>query len=156
MKKITQSLLLIAFILLSFSNTSFAQETIYVTLNVDTDEVKTEGTHTYCSFEGQSKSMDTREYTVNANVGDVIVWNAVSSSSERDEVKITAINYEGGTKVFSSDRMSGQDGVVSGTINKSTAGKADYKYTVSFKIMSNGNLRPGTFHIDPKIKVGSH
>ena len=43
MKKFTQSLLLIAFILLSFSNTTFGQETIYVTLNVDTDEVKDTG-----------------------------------------------------------------------------------------------------------------
>ena len=155
MKKITQSLLLISFVLVSFCNTSFAQETIYVTLNVDTDEVRTEGAHNHCSFEGQPDSMDTREYTVNANVGDVIVWNAVSTSSGRDEVKITSINYEGGTNVFSANKINGENGVVSGTITKSTAGRDVYKYNISFKIVKNGNLQPGTYVVDPKIKVGS-
>ena len=112
-------------------------------------------THNYCYFNGQAATIDTRDYTVNANVGDVIVWNAVSSSSDRDQVKITAINYEGGTNVFNSDRMNGENGEVRATISKSTAGKEDYKYNVSFKIVKNGKLQPGTFHIDPKIKVGS-
>lgn len=155
MKKFTQSLLLAAIVIFAFSNTTIAQETIYITLNVDTAEVKTDGAHNYCYFEGQSESMDTRDYTVNANIGDIIVWNAVSSTSERDEVKITAINYEGGTNVFNANKMNGQNGVVRGTISKSTAGKQDYKYNVSFKVVKNGSLQPGTFVVDPKIKVGS-
>lgn len=155
MKKITLAFSLLTFILLFFCNTSIAQETIYVTLNVDTAEVKTQDTHSYCYFNGQSESMDTRDFTINANVGDIIVWNAVSTTSDKDQVKITAINYEGGTNVFTASQMKGQNGVVTGKINKDTAGKEAYKYTVSFKIMSNGSLRPGTFQIDPKIKVGS-
>ena len=117
MKKKSKAFSLLTFILLFFCNTSIAQETIYVTLNVDTAEVKTQDTHSYCYFEGQSESIDTREYTINANVGDVIVWNAVSTTSDRDQVKITAIDYEGGTNVFSSNRMSGENGVVTGKNN---------------------------------------
>ncbi len=155
MKKIKQTLFLLTISLILFANDTIAQETIYVTLNVNTAEVKTDGAHNYCRFEGQSESMDTRDFTINANVGDTIIWEAVSSSSDDDQVKITAIDYEGGTNVFSSNKMRGENGVVTGKINKDTAGKDAYKYTISFKIMTNGQLRPGTFQVDPKIKVGS-
>lgn len=155
MKKIKLSFFLITITLLLIANNAIAQETIYVTLNVNTTEVKTDGTHNYCHFDGQSESMDTRDFTINANVGDTIIWEAVSSSSDSDEVKITAIDYEGGTNVFSSNKMRGENGVVTGKITKNTVGKEAYKYTVSFKIMTNGQLRPGTFLVDPKIKVGS-
>lgn len=156
MKNYKFPLLILTFVFLLISTNSNAQETIYVTLNVDTKEVKTDGAHNYCYFDNQPESLDTRDYTINANVGDVIVWNAVSTSSERDQVKIVSINHEGGTNVFNTDKMNGQNGVVSGTITKNTVGKADYKYTVAFKVMSNGSLKPGTFRVDPKIKVGSH
>lgn len=154
MKKNIKPLLLVSF-LFFFSSSVIAQETINVTLNVDTNEIKTIDAHNYCSFKGQPEMLDTRDYTINANVGDVIVWNAVSSSSKTDQVKIVSINYETGTNVFSDNKINGQNGVVTGTINNSTVGKSDYKYKISFKIMNNGNLQPGTFHIDPIIKVGS-
>lgn len=154
MKKNIKTLVL-ASIIFFISNSIIAQETINVTLNVDTNEIKTIDAHNYCSFKGQAETLDARDFTINASLGDVIVWNAVSSSSKTDQVKIVSVNYERGTNVFSDNKINGQNGVVSGTIKNSTVGKDDYKYKISFKIMSNGKLRPGTFHIDPIIKVGS-
>ena len=155
MKKISKTFSLLIFILLFFCNTSIAQETIYLTLNVDTAQLSSQDTHQYCYFDGQSESVDTRDFTINANIGDVIVWKGVSTTSEADIIKITSINYHGGTNVFGQNKIKGVNGVVTGNISKDTAGKPDFKYTISFKVISNGSARPGTFLVDPKIKVGS-
>lgn len=155
MKKITQAISLLTFTLLLFCNTLIAQETIYVTLNVDTAQVKTQDTQNYCSFKGQSDSVKTLDFTIDAKVGDTIIWNGVSSTSDNELVKIIAVNLDGGTNVFSDDKMRGENGVVTGKIRKNTSGKEAYKYTVSFKVLNGGKLKPGTFQISSKIKVGS-
>ena len=155
MKTTNQLLCLMVLALFSISTKSISQETIYLTLTVDTSQITHQDSYQYCSFEGQEAGTDTRVYTINANIGDTIIWHGVSSSSPNsDVVNITSINYQGGTNVFGRNVLQGEGGTVTGSVQYDTAGREDYKYVISFKVENASNSRPGTYHVDPKIKVG--
>lgn len=150
----TTNQLLIAIAMLLFCSNVYSQSTIYVTLNVDTARIDHQDSYQYCYFDGQAEGSDTREFTINANIGDIIIWQGVSSSSPNtDVVTITSINYQGGTNVFGQNVLQGDEGTVTGTIQYDTTGREDYKYVISFKVTNNANPRPGTYNVDPKIKV---
>lgn len=133
----------------------FAQQEHYVTLSVNTAEIQNPNVNDYCNF-GQPEGIANEEFTIEANVGDTIIWRGISVSSPGDVVLIEAINHEGnraGRDIFGSNVLQGQNGEVRGTILYSTAGGADYKYKLSFRVIQNGEPRGGMFHIDPKIRV---
>ena len=156
MKTKNQLLFLMVIALFSFSSKSISQETIYITLTVDTSQISHQDSYQYCSFEGQEAGTDTRVYTIDANIGDTIIWQGVSSSSpDSDIVTITSINYQGGTNVFGQNVLRGEGGTVTGSVQYNTTGREDYKYVISFKVENASDPRPGTYHVDPKIKVGA-
>ncbi|MCZ6898934.1 MAG: hypothetical protein O7F74_01720, partial [Bacteroidetes bacterium] len=98
MKKTTQ--ILIAIALFSLSSASYGQETHTITLNVNTAEIANPNIGQFCNF-GQPSTITNENFTIEVNVGDIVVWKGVSSSSPgTDEVKITAINHVGGKNVF--------------------------------------------------------
>lgn len=127
-----------------------------VTVFVDTGQIRNPNVNDFCNF-GQEEGISNEDYTIQANVGDTIVWRGVSSTNPEDQVLIVSINHQGdrgGRDIFGQNRLQGEDGVVRGTIQFDTEGQDDYKYMLSFRVLNNGEPREGVFNIDPKIKVG--
>jgi len=155
MKTKNPLLILCAILLLSFSGIAYGQaKVITITLYVNTASVDSGNTDQTCNF-GQAEGIINRNFTVEANLGDTIIWRGESTSSPSDIVNITAINHEGGKNVFDKNRLDGNGQspeLVIGTVVTGAPGDED-KYKISFKVYNNGNRR-GTFHIDPIIKVG--
>ena len=133
-----------------------AQQEIVITLNVNTGEIQNPNVNDYCDF-GQPADISNEDYTIEASVGDTIIWRGVSSTDPNDQVMIESINHQGdqgGRDIFGQNRLPGdENGEVRGTIQVSTEGQEPYKYMLSFRVLNNGEPRAGVFNIDPKIKV---
>ncbi len=146
-------MVIVAMVLCSFIPSS-AQETVVITLHVDTGQIDGKNLAATCTF-GQEDGISNEEYTVVVNVGDIIVWEGVSSSSEEDVVNITKIKYVKGKNIFGKDlgpSNSDPHQKVTAKVLSGTDGGA-YKYDISFTVFHNGVKRNGTFHIDPKIET---
>jgi len=147
MKTINRLFILIAIVLLSFSINTYGQaQTHTVTLYVNTSAINNQNISTTCNF-GQEEGVSNEEYSIEVNVGDTIIWEGVSTSSDTDVIAIRKIKYERGTNVFDGDEIEGTSTVV-GTVLRPT-GEQDYKYKISFKVNDTG----ATYYIDPKVKV---
>jgi hypothetical protein len=155
MKKIQILLILAAAGLLFFSGSSRVKETHVIKLYVDTGQITKQNVNQVSNF-GQPANIPNRDFTIEVSVGDVVVWEGVSSNArETDKVLINAINHEGGVNVFDKNVLKDtpqNPGVVEGTVKVGQAGDEE-KYKISFKVLNNGRQRNGTFHIDPKIRV---
>jgi len=68
---------------------------VTITLNVNTSQINVHNIDSESNF-GQVSGITNENYTTNANAGDTITWQGLSSVSASDVVNITAINYEGG------------------------------------------------------------
>lgn len=132
-----------------------APKNVIVTLNVDTGQIDKKDASASCNF-GQEEGISNEEYTIVVNVGDVITWVGISSSSpETDVVDITKIKYVKGKNIFGKDldtKDTGKQKKISAKVLASTAVEGIYKYDISFTVTNNGAKRNGTFHIDPKIQ----
>jgi 7-keto-8-aminopelargonate synthetase-like enzyme len=131
-----------------------AQTERVITLQVNTVEINSQNVNEQSTF-GQAAEISNEEFTVEASVGDTIVWEGVSSVNG-DLVLIEAINHEGargGRDIFGQNRLPGENGIVRGTILNTTDEGADYKYKITFRIVSDNTNRQGVYHIDPKIRV---
>ncbi|APU68767.1 MAG: hypothetical protein ABGW91_09900 [Christiangramia sp.] len=152
MKKIFRVLGICSLFLVLVSANS--NDTHLITLTVDTSAINSSNIDEVSSF-GQESGVTNEEYTITVKSGDIVVWQGVSSSSEDDEVLISAINYQGGTNVFGQNTLkdtSQNPGVVIGVVGDHPDG-TETKYMISFKVRNNGSRRNGTFNIDPKIMV---
>jgi len=127
---------------------------VTITLNVNTSQINVHNIDSESNF-GQVSGITNENYTTNANAGDTITWQGLSSVSTSDVVNITAINYEGGQNVFNQNNLAG-NGLnpekVIGVVQSGTAGKTEI-YTLFFTVYNNGTRRGGTFRIDPKLAI---
>ncbi len=148
-------LTLIMLAALSFSSMTRVPETITITLNVDTRTINPSNLEEVCNF-GQGEGVSNEDYTVEARLGDIIVWQGVSSTApDTDEVQIKAINHEGGARVFSKNVLKDtreNPGIVMGVVSEGKDGEEE-KYKVQFRVLNDGEKRGGTFNIDPKIRI---
>lgn len=127
----------------------YAQAAHEITLNVDT---KNPNPGKACYFKvGKNTTVlnnnSPETFTIFARVGDNIVWKGVSSTEPNIPVKITAITYISGPRIFTSDTIKG-DKLVQATVIR--GGKTPYKYQIQFSVGSN----TGMYTIDPKIQIG--
>jgi len=133
-----------------------AQTERVITLEVNTADIENPNVNDFCNFQGQDPQVSNEDYTVEANLGDTIIWRGVSTSSPEHTVEIRAINHQGnlgGRDIFGSNRLRGENGEVRGTILKRTEEGTVYKYNIQFRVYIDGSRRGGTFNIDPKIRV---
>ena len=133
-----------------------AQVERVITLEVNTADIRNPNVNDFCNFLGKDPQVSNEEYTIEANVGDLIIWRGVSTSSPQDSVEIRAINHQGnrgGRDIFGANRLGGENGEVRGTVRNTTEAGADYKYKIQFRVYIDGRRKGGTFNIDPKIKV---
>ena len=161
----TTNRLSLALVLLLFFviTTSFSQQTHYITLHVNTEQINSQNELEVCYFtsespDGQSttSSGNIQDFTTVVNAGDTIVWRGQSSNNpDYDVVNISSINYHGGDNVFNENVLNGNGGSpeeVVGVVKMGTNGQTE-KYAIKFKVFNNGNQNGGTFQIDPKITV---
>ena len=133
-----------------------AQEEHVIILEVNTAEIENPNVNDFCRFQGQDPEVSNEDYTIEARVGDIVIWRGVSTSSPDDVVEIRAINHQGdrgGRDIFGQNVLQGENGQVLGTILNTTEEGADYKYLLQFWVYNNGTRRGGTFNIDPRIRV---
>lgn len=139
-----------------FNTNCFSQEseTYYITLNVDTSTINSRNESSVSNF-GQREGISNEDFTIDVRIGDVIIWQGLSSSSSNDVVNIVSINYEGEKNIFNQNFLKGNGEVpeqVIGTVVNGDVGDL-IKYNISFKVSNNGNRRGGTYVIDPKIQI---
>ena len=148
MKTTKQLFMLVTIALLSFSNTSFGQaQERTITLKCHINRLQeNKDPYKVCIFQGQTET-DTRQFTVTGNVGDSFIWKGEAYSGS-DELDITKIKYEKGTKIFDEESIDGTK-TVKAVAKFNTTGKEPYTYRISFKINGKGR----TYHIDPKVKI---
>jgi plastocyanin len=133
-----------------------AQTERVIILEVNTTDIENPNVNDFCNFQGQDPQVSNEDYTVEANLGDTIIWRGVSTSSPDHTVEIRAINHQGnrgGRDIFGSNKLSGENGEVRGTIINRTEAGTDYKYKIQFRVYIDGSRKRGTFNIDPKIRV---
>lgn len=153
MKTTIPSLLLFIAAILCVHGTVSAQQTHTIILNVNTGEISKPNASASCDF-GQPADISNEDFTIEANVGDTIIWEGVSTNApETDVVHIISINHEGGKNVFSQNIIKGDGERVTAVVENGDEGDED-KYSISFTVMNDGVKRNGVFRIDPKIKIG--
>ena len=133
-----------------------AQTERVITLEVNTTDIENPNVNDFCNFQGQDPQVSNEDYTIEANLGDIIIWRGVSTSSPEHTVEIRAINHQGnrgGRDIFGDNRLGGENGEVRGTILYRTEAGTDYKYNIQFRVYIDGSRKRGTFNIDPKIRV---
>lgn len=137
--------------LLMFSTSLFyAQTTHTIVLTCDPSEITEENVNEVCSF-GQDSSIPNKDFTIEVNTKDVIVWRGMSSDSNYS-LKLKSINYKKGVDVFDEPVLRDNRGIVSAVVLKGQPGDEE-KYDISFRVYKNGSRIPGKFTIDPRIKI---
>ncbi|MDP3354069.1 MAG: hypothetical protein Q8S44_10060 [Flavobacteriaceae bacterium] len=154
--KTSKTLFILVVFMVFFSINSFGQEPVthYITLNVDTSLINNQNESLVSNF-GQEAGISNENFTINVRLGDTIIWQGLSSSSQNDVVNIISINYEGEKNIFNQNYLKGNGVVpeqVIGTVVTGNVGDS-VKYKISFTVLNNGNRRGGTFKIDPKIQI---
>ena len=152
-----------------FSAVGSSQPTVTIKLIVDTAKFDKKNWPASCHFKAiWSNSNTVKEstpgklecFSIEANVGDIIIWEGESSSSQSAVVDITKIRraQKSGTKIFKNRSNYGaiyhgsKKESVEAEVLSETIGKADYKYDISFKIKNAAGAN-GTYKIDPKMRI---
>ncbi|MCX2745350.1 hypothetical protein OO013_15840 [Mangrovivirga sp. M17] len=155
MKKIMSYFSLVMILIFMTYFKSDAQEIDPLTLVVDTENIQ-EPAYKYCYFSGQQPGTDIRNHVDTVSVGDIVIWNGVSSSSSNHKVRITTISHQSGDNIFESNvlRERNGNGKVRGKVKEGTEGMQE-KYIITFKVIIPGS---GTeeYSIDPKLVVRSN
>ena len=148
MKTTKQLFILVTIALLVFSNTTFGQaQELTITLKCHINRLQeNKDPYKVCKFEGQTET-DTREFTVTGKVGDSLVWKGEAYSGS-DEINITRIKYEKGTKIFDEEPIV-KAKTIKAVAKFKTKENDPYTYKISFKINGRGK----TYHIDPKVRI---
>lgn len=139
------------------------QNTHYVTIHVNTEQINSQNALEVCYFTSESpdgnvvRSEDNiKDFTTFVAAGDIIIWKGISSNNpDNDTVNVSSINYHGGDNVFDRNVLNGNGGSpeeVEAMVQPGTNGKTE-KYTIKFKVLNSGISNGGTFQIDPKIAV---
>ena len=154
MKTAKTFLILITFLLFSFSSTVYGQTVHVITLHVDTNILNAGGdTSKAFSFSAgpgtEVENIDNPEmFAIFVNEEDTVIWEGTSTSGAA--VNIESITYSEGTEIFGKQKHNGK--IKNGKkkveakvkINKKNA---EYKYIIDFMI---GRF---PFKIDPKVIV---
>ncbi len=165
MKTNKQLLIGVAIMSFAFSNISYGQAvtTRTITLEVDTELLNNQNAAQVCTFTASSNTTvlandpsNAENFTIEANVGDIIEWQGIAKQPSNDIINIRMIFAESGPPIFrdpfrSGSRGNGQADKVRDTIIAVT-GFEVFKYKIFFKVGDTGAM----YQIDPKIKVGDN
>ncbi len=135
---------------------TYGQERHTITLTCQTTELTDQSINDLCTF-GQSSSVANKDYTVEAQVSDVILWNGKYAEPGLGYIDIVSVDFEAGTNIFKDKHlMDKDDGLPDGTIvamvKKGESGD-ELKYKITFDAYDSQGDFISRFKIDPKIKV---
>lgn len=144
------------------SSTLVAQDTYYVTIHVETNQITNQNKLEVCYFTSEdpngqitTSTGNIEDFNINVNPGDIIIWRGVSSTHpETDTVDVRSINHHGNANVFDRNILNGNGQtpeVVVGVVEPDTNGLVE-KYAIKITVYTNGSKR-GNYRIDPKISV---
>lgn len=129
-----------------------AQQTHTIVLTCDTTDITKENVNKVCSF-GQESGITNEEFTLDADIGDIIVWKGVAKNSNLpSSIELSQVNHEGGENVFGRNTLKDDEGIITGEIVQGEPGDEE-KYNLKFKVYVDGRKVNGTFMIDPRIKI---
>ena len=108
-----------------------------------------------CSF-GQREGSN-EKYTIDAAVGDIVIWDGELSNPKEGKIKIDNIIYESGVDIFKNknihDRQDGKDdGQIVAIIKQGKVGD-ELKYKLRFTAYDSQSKPVVTDTIDPKIRL---
>jgi len=108
-----------------------------------------------CNF-GQKEGAN-KEFTIDAWIGDVVIWEGELSNPKEGKIRIDNIIYESGTNIFKNknihDRQDGkEDGQVVAVVKQGKE-KDQLKYKLRFTVYNSENKPVITDTIDPKIRM---
>lgn len=150
-----KQLTVFALMVVSFSSMTRPPATIEVTLFVDTDAITAENLSETCNF-GQPAGISNEDYTIEAAVGDEIVWKGVSTSDpENDRVRIFSIEHRQGIRAFGRaklKRQNAEESRVRGIISRGKPGEEE-KYDLVFFVVQGDERNVQRFRIDPKLRI---
>jgi len=130
----------------------FAQTTHTIVLTCNTSNITKENVNKVCNF-GQEANVSNEEYTIDVNVGDIVVWRGIAVNSElNSSIELKQVNYEGGKNVFGQNTIKDRGGIITGEIVQGQPGDEE-KYNLKFKVSVDGRSVNGMFMIDPRIRV---
>lgn len=147
---ILKSIILI--ITIFFSAIVTAQTTHTIILTCDTTDITNENVNDVCSF-GQDSNIPNKDYTIDVNIGDVILWRGIAKNTELSStIEIKEVNYVSGKNVFGENSLRSRGGLVTAEVIEGQPGDEE-KYDLTFRVYVDGRRLNATFTIDPKIRV---
>ncbi|MEP3838310.1 MAG: hypothetical protein ABJM36_11710 [Algibacter sp.] len=143
-------------------STLFAQDTYYVTIHVETNNITNQNKLEVCYFTSEAPNGDIttssgniEDFNIEVNPEDRIIWRGVSTTNpETDIVNVRSINHQGGQNVFGRNLLNGNGEtpeLVIGIVDPGTRGRVE-KYAIKITVYNAGSKR-GNYRIDPKITV---
>jgi hypothetical protein len=133
-------------------------QTITITLFVDTNNITLANVDQFCNFGQDVSKISNCDYTVEAEPGDIIVWQAIPKQPTTDTVKILAIwGRTNRPNQHRSDNVLGeynrkQDGDRSVSARVVGKHRQMQSYKLFFMVSKNG-VPSGIYYIDPKIAI---
>lgn len=124
-----------------------------ITLVVDTEKVNQNNIEETCSF-GQPADVSVKDFTLEVNKGDVILWRGTADQDSSGLVRITEFRHESGTVMLGKRRITDQNGtgVVVGKVMEGDPGDVEVYY-LKFEVKRGGGQDWEEFIIDPKLKL---
>lgn len=150
----TKTVLFVLFICTVFFNLSlYAQSNRIIKLEVDTENITIDNIEETATF-GQPSETKNKDFTLDVNIGDVIIWQGSSTPSSGGLVKIRLFKHEDGIELLGERRIRDTDdtGVVVGKVVQGDPGDVE-KYTLRFEIRKRGSQTWESFEIDPKLQI---
>lgn len=156
MKTNNKTIGLVMLAMVCFFLNTYGQERHTITLTCQSAELTSENINDYCTF-GQSSSVPNKDYTIEAQVSDVILWNGKYAEPGQGYIDIVSVDFESGVNIFK-DRhvLDKDDGLPDGTIVaivKKGENGDELKYKITFDAYNSEGDIISRFKIDPKIKV---
>lgn len=145
----------VLFFCLSFLNAELMAQAVnkMVILEVDTENINANNIAETATF-GQPSEVSNEDFTLNVQLGDVVIWQGRAMPGSGGLVKITLLKHEGGMKLLGANRISEQNGtgVIVGRVQ---AGQVDdmEKYSLKFEVRNRGSQEWVEYTIDPKLKL---
>ncbi|MDR5589237.1 hypothetical protein [Christiangramia sp. SM2212] len=146
--------ILVFFISLFSINTSiYSQNNPMITLEVDTENINENNIDEMATF-GQPSETKNRDFTLEVEMGDVIIWQGRATQSSGGLVRIKLFRHDDGVKLLGTSRIAEQNdtGVVVGKVQAGNPGDIE-KYTLKFEVRKRGSQTWTEYFIDPKLKL---
>lgn len=122
-----------------------------IILEVDTDNINATNINETATF-GQPSEISNENFTLDVELGDVIIWQGKTMPGAGGLVRITLFKHDEGVKLLGAGRISDQDGtgVIVGKVQAGQPGDQE-KYTLKFEVRQRGSQDWIEYKIDPKL-----